>query len=104
VDAIQLLEAIQNPAVAAPGGAGIQSAQLVVDKGVEAVITGNVGPNAYQVLSSAGIAVYVGNFKSVREAVEAYRSGKLQPTSFSPWQRGMGFGRGMGLGRYRYFY
>jgi len=92
VDELRLLEAIQNPAVTAPGGAGIQSAQLVVSKGVEAVITGNVGPNAFQVLSAARIPIYTGNFRSVREAVEAYRSGKLQPMQYSAHQWGMGFG------------
>ena len=53
-------EAIENPAMSTPGGAGIQAAQLVAQKGVEAVITGDCGPNAYQVLSAAGIPVFVG--------------------------------------------
>jgi predicted Fe-Mo cluster-binding NifX family protein len=42
------------------GGAGIQAAQTVANRGVEAVITGQIGPNAVRVLNSAGIAVYVG--------------------------------------------
>jgi Uncharacterized conserved protein len=50
-------EAQENPSAQFQGGAGIQSGQLVVTKGVKAVLTGNVGPNAHQVLSAAGISV-----------------------------------------------
>ena len=44
-------EAVENPAVEAESGAGIQSAQLVVDRGVRHVITGRVGPKAMAVLT-----------------------------------------------------
>ena len=54
------LEAIENPNVAAGGGAGVQSAQLMADKGVKTVLTGNCGPNAFQVFGAAGIQVIVG--------------------------------------------
>ena len=50
--------ALPNPAVGASGGAGIQAAQYIVQQGAEAVASGNVGPNAMQVLLAAGIAVY----------------------------------------------
>ena len=50
-------EAIANPNIQALSGAGIQSAQLVAGKGVEAILTGNVGPNAFQTLQAAGIKV-----------------------------------------------
>jgi len=45
-------EVIQNPNFSAASGAGIQSAQLVAGKDVKAVLTGNVGPNAFQVLNA----------------------------------------------------
>jgi predicted Fe-Mo cluster-binding NifX family protein len=100
-------EAVENPAVMAPGGAGIQAAELVGSMGVEAVITGNCGPNAYQVLSAAGIEVFVGASGSVRQAMESYRRGELRaaagPTTepYSGVAPGMGpgMGRGMGGGR-----
>jgi len=41
-------EAIDNASAMAAGGAGISTAQMIAGKGVEAVLTGNCGPNAYQ--------------------------------------------------------
>ena len=60
------------------GGAGIQSAQLVVSKGIKAVLTGNVGPNAHQVLSAAGVLIFTGVSGEVKQAIESYKNGKYQ--------------------------
>ena len=73
-------EAVQNPNTEAMGGAGIQSAQLVAEKGVKAVLTGNVGPNAFRTLQSAGIEVITGATGTIREAAEKYKSGEFKPT------------------------
>jgi len=70
-----VVEAFEN----APGahGAGVEAAQRMVDQGVKAVVTGNVGPNAFQGLSAAGIEIFVGATGTARQAVEAYRAGTL---------------------------
>nr|AEI30574.1 dinitrogenase iron-molybdenum cofactor biosynthesis protein [uncultured microorganism] len=73
-------EVVQNSNIEAMGGAGIQSAQLVASKQIKAVLTGNVGPNAFQTLNAAGIDIYTGVSGSVKEAVGAYKSGKLKKT------------------------
>ncbi len=98
-------EAIPNPNIAAGGGAGIQSAQLVANKGAQVVITGGCGPNAFQTLSAAGVQLITGLAGTVREAVELYKSGQLQPSSqpstaahFGMGGGAGGFGRGMGRG------
>lgn len=67
-----------NPNIQSSGGAGIQSGQLVASEGAEAVITGNVGPNASQTLVSAGIKVFTGASGTVREAVQKYKENKLE--------------------------
>jgi len=74
-------EAFENPNIMASGGAGIQSAQLVAERGAQIVLTGNCGPNAYQTLEAAGIGVVVGVSGTVREAVEKYKSGEFSPAS-----------------------
>ena len=70
-------KALANPNMDTTGGAGIQSAQLVASEGAEAVVTGNVGPNAFSTLSSLGLKVFIGASGTVKEAVQAYKSGKL---------------------------
>lgn len=74
-------EALENPALDVPGGAGIRAARAVAGRGIKAVITGNCGPNAYQALAAAGIQVVVGAGGTVREAVEAYHQGRLRPAA-----------------------
>lgn len=74
-------EAFSNPNISAGGGAGIGTAQMVVDRGAEAVLTGNIGPNAFEVLNQAGIAVYTGVAGTVRQAVEDFKAGKMTTTS-----------------------
>jgi predicted Fe-Mo cluster-binding NifX family protein len=70
-------QAVPNPAMSSPGGAGIQAAQFVVEQGAKAVLTANVGPNAMDVLQAAGVSVYMFRGGSVQEAVEAYKAGQL---------------------------
>lgn len=74
-------EAVTNPNLDATGGAGVQSGQLMSSKGVKAVITGNVGPNAYQTLTAGGVEIFTGASGTVREAVEKYKKGELESAS-----------------------
>jgi len=108
------VEAVQNPNVAAGGGAGIQAAQLVSERGAQLVLTGNCGPNAFRVFGAAGIRIIVGVGGTVRQAVEQFTAGTLQPTDQPNVAShygmggggqgrgtGVGGGRGMGMGRNR---
>ncbi len=71
-------EAIENPNIDAAGGAGVQSGQAVAEKDVKAVLTGNVGPNAFQTLSAADVEVITDVSGSVRAAAERYKSGEFK--------------------------
>ena len=73
-------EAVENSNVSASGGAGIQSGQLMVNKGIEVVLTGNVGPNAFATLQAANINVIVGVTGTVKQAIEKYKKGELKTT------------------------
>ena len=98
-------EAVENTNVMASGGAGIATAQMIANKGVEVVLTGNAGPNAYQTLSAAGIQVITGVTGRITDAIEAYKRGQFQassqPTVDAHFGMGGGMGRGMGMGRGR---
>jgi len=74
-------EALENSAAMAAGGAGISAAQSIADKGVQLVLTGHCGPNAYQTLSAAGIRVISGVSGKVKDVLDAFRSGKLKVSS-----------------------
>jgi len=105
-------EAVENPHVGEGGGVGIRAAELVASKGVKAVLTGNIGPNATQTLQAANIDIISGITGNVKEAIEKYKKGakgggESEPTAakqeaipqVSGMGRGLGAGRGLGRGR-----
>lgn len=73
-------EAIPNPNINARGGAGIQSAQLVLEKGAKVVITGSCGPNAFRVLQAAGVSIYEGGNGTARQMIQNWKDKKLPQT------------------------
>lgn len=100
-------EAVENPHVGASGGAGIQAAQLVAQKGVEAVLTGSCGPNAFQTLKAAGVRVVVGITGTASEAVRSYAAGGVYREADAPdvpthhgmaGRGGVGRGKGSAMG------
>ncbi len=109
-------EVLDNQAAMMSGGAGIQAAQMVANSGVDAVITGNLGPNAADTLAAAGVKTYLGATGTVREVLQQYKAGNLQESSGPTVENhfgtggmgggagagsrvGRGSGRGMGGGR-----
>ena len=75
------VDALENHSIGLGGGAGVQSAQVIIESGAEAVLTGNCGPNAFQVLRAGGVDVYSRVEGRIRDAVEAFSAGTL---SLSP--------------------
>jgi len=79
-------QAHENDGVQASGGAGSQAAQFVARQGVEAVISGDFGPNAFIALAASDVKMYLlGTSKTPREAVANLAAGTLEeahaPTS-----------------------
>jgi predicted Fe-Mo cluster-binding NifX family protein len=99
-------EAIANPSLEIGGGAGIQSAQLIADKGASVILTGNCGPNALKAFEKAGIQVITNVAGSVSQVVLQFTAGALKSTPSvqnSPRSdvnagRGTGGGSGRGIG------
>jgi predicted Fe-Mo cluster-binding NifX family protein len=64
-------------AAESPSGAGVATAQAVIDAGAECVVTGRVGPNASRVLEQAGVRVIDGASGSVEEVADRAGRGEL---------------------------
>ena len=68
---------VANAAAASPGGAGVAAAQLLADRGAEAVITYRCGENAVQVLAAAKVVLYKAQEGTVAENIAQCQDGKL---------------------------
>lgn len=87
---------VDNPAIDAQGGAGTQVVQLLDNMGVEAVVSGRYGPNAFEALEAAGIKAYLAKSGSPRKLLADCQEGRLS-TASGP--SGSGFHGGQGRGR-----
>jgi len=71
-------ETIENASAEADHGAGVNAGMILARSGARALLTGHVGPKAFDVLKAAGIDVYTGASGTVHEAVNAFLDGRLQ--------------------------
>ena len=58
-------------------GAGIQTGRKVIDLNVEAVITGRVGPKAFDTLLAGSVSVFTGAEGTVADAIRQFKAGEL---------------------------
>jgi predicted Fe-Mo cluster-binding NifX family protein len=92
---------LDNSAQSDPAqGTGIKTAQMIVDAGTGALITGQMGPRAASVLSRSGIKMYTCSSGTVKDAIQALERNALEALSSEAIQPGPGKmgGRGMGGG------
>ena len=71
-------ESLRNPYSEICGGAGIQTAQLVIEKNANAVIACEIGLNSFRLLQSAKVKIYSCAKIKIEDALTEFRSGKLQ--------------------------
>ncbi len=87
------VEAIENEGKISGGGAGIAAAQQIINESVDVIITGNLGPNAYDLIKDAEIKAYRGESISCTQVIEKYNSGKLEEIKIAgPSHKGIGQG------------
>jgi len=77
-DNFEVLANEQN--LTARQGAGTQTAQNVASGKVDIVISGNIGPKAFQVLSASGIKAVLWANGTVAEAIKLFRNNQIQPS------------------------
>lgn len=71
------LHFMENTAAQNPGGAGIKTAQLLVDEGVKAILTPRCGENAAEVLQPAGIELFRTMGDDLLENIKAFQETQL---------------------------
>ena len=75
-DSFEYIDNVQN--LEASQGAGIQSAQNVINKDVDVVITGHCGPKAFKVLSESGVKIFIVEAGKIVEIVEKFKKCELK--------------------------
>ena len=72
------LEVFDNKSAELGGGNGAQAARFLASRKVNAVITGRCRPDTFQILSDAGIYVFLKQSGTVKEVLEKYTLGRLR--------------------------
>jgi predicted Fe-Mo cluster-binding NifX family protein len=70
-------KALENPGASAKDAASVKAVKFLIDKGAEAIITGNVGHNAFVMIQDTPIKVYLCGGGTVGEAVADFEKRKL---------------------------
>jgi predicted Fe-Mo cluster-binding NifX family protein len=74
---------LSNNGASSSGGAGIAAASQVIEEKADILITGNLGPNAFELIEKAGIKPYSCEKIPISEAVEMFQQNKLEAISIS---------------------
>ena len=69
---------LENPGYNAKGGAGIQTANFIIENNADILITGQLGPNASEIIKKSNIKVFVSEEKSILEIIDDYKNCKLK--------------------------
>ena len=69
---------IPNENAQGVGGVGIKNATMIAEKGVELIITGNIGPNASRVFNEFGIKVITGVNGKIKEVIDNFKKGNIK--------------------------
>ena len=67
-------------------GAGIQAGRKIVELGAEVVLTGHVGPKAFDTLQAGDVRIFTGAAGKVVEAINAFQAGQLSAAEASDVQ------------------
>lgn len=74
-------KAVRNNGVSSGGGAGIAAASQVIDENISVIITGNLGPNAFELIEKAGIKAYSCETLPAFRSIEMFQKNQLETIS-----------------------
>lgn len=80
-DETSQFEALENPHIGGIGGVGVQVGQMMDERGVDVIITGNIGPNAFKTIEASNVTVYTGAHGTINQVLDDYKNGTLNPTN-----------------------
>ncbi len=69
---------IENTAINSNAGAGIEAANLVLKENIDAIVTGNIGPHANEVLKRSNIKIFTSDVKRISDIINEYKRNKLK--------------------------
>ena len=69
---------IENTAINSNAGAGIEAANLVLKENIDAIVTGNIGPHANEVLKRSNIKIFTSDVKKISDIINEYKENKLK--------------------------
>lgn len=69
---------LQNKGNQASGGAGIAAANQMLDENIEVIITGNLGPNAFDIIKENSIKAYTCECLSIEDILKKYDQKELK--------------------------
>ncbi|MDK2829419.1 NifB/NifX family molybdenum-iron cluster-binding protein [Clostridium butyricum] len=75
---VKATKIVNNKGIEASGGAGIAAANLLIDESVDVVITGSLGPNAFEIIENAEIKAYKCDSTSIAVAIDKYNNNELE--------------------------
>jgi len=91
---IKAVSSVENPAIN-ERGSGNLAAQFIVNQRVDTLISGAVGPNAFNIFKQVGIKIYKLQSGSVQENLNLFEKNKLNEIKTSVPAGSMA-GRGLG--------
>lgn len=72
------IKVLENQGKKSDHGAGIGASQQVIDENIDVLITGHLGPNAFEILEDSNIELFSAKGGTVEEVLEKFKSGKLE--------------------------
>ncbi|MBW1676704.1 MAG: NifB/NifX family molybdenum-iron cluster-binding protein [Deltaproteobacteria bacterium] len=70
-------KAFENPGASAKDAASVKAVKFLIDKGAKAIITGNLGHNAFVIIQDTPLRVYLCGGGTIREAIADFKKRKL---------------------------
>lgn len=73
------VKVLENRGQYASGGAGIAASNQLIDEKTDVIITGNLGPNAFELIEKSGIKAYkCNNITATGSILKKYKMGELE--------------------------